>query len=94
MIHLRCLWGHDWTGDAEQGIGPPNLNMDDLIAEFNRYTRMWCKRCRRYMKPNKHLRGSEDWDANVKYRPHLTEATDDGLESYQDIVDRERSSRG
>ncbi|MFB3104987.1 MAG: hypothetical protein ACE1ZA_08670 [Pseudomonadales bacterium] len=79
MINFRCLcFGHAWTGDAEQGIPPPEIDLEDVAAEFFRYARMWCKRCRRYMEPKPLMRGSEHWDTSVKYRPPFTEVTDDG----------------
>lgn len=71
---IRCWLGdHDWTCDANENIGPPDINMDNVAAEFFRYSRSWCKRCRHYMKPHERLVGSEHWDASVTYRPKVYE---------------------
>ena len=52
---LWCLLGsHDWTCDANENIAPPDLNgQGDIAAQFHRYARGWCKKCRFYMKPHK-----------------------------------------
>ena len=68
---LRCLLGdHDWTCDADQNIAPPDINgQGDIAAQFHRYARGWCKKCRFYMQPRKELFGSQHWDAELKYHP-------------------------
>lgn len=67
---LKCLLGdHDWTCDAEENIPPPSpTTVDEVAGVFHRFARPWCKRCRQYMQSESHLRGSEHWDADVRYR--------------------------
>lgn len=70
---LKCLLGaHDWTCDADQNIAPPDadhIEPKEIGRLFHIYARPWCSRCRFYMQPSKHLFGSNNWDATVKYRP-------------------------
>lgn len=46
LWRLRCLLGdHDWTCKAEQGIRPTKKELEDPLAGFAEYSKMYCKNC-------------------------------------------------